>query len=174
MTISLRKIAQHAALYRVELLGEQTHVIAAREQTLEQFSSFSITPLQDVIVDKPEAARQERALPLRKAIPRIVAFIAQHEFVIDQQFPFDRPKRSLDARVRRGKEANQRDEQETRVEAFGPICLDKTVEFTIKAAFTDFGMDFVGDLAPALARLIVRFRLDHICSAIERDPSHDL
>ena len=35
VTVGLRKIAQHAAGQRIELFGEQTHVIAAREQTIE-------------------------------------------------------------------------------------------------------------------------------------------
>jgi hypothetical protein len=35
MTIDLRKIAQQAAGQRFKLFGEQTHFIAAREQTVE-------------------------------------------------------------------------------------------------------------------------------------------
>jgi hypothetical protein len=42
----LRKIAQHAASQRIDLLGEQTHVIASREQTLEKLSGIRIAALQ--------------------------------------------------------------------------------------------------------------------------------
>jgi hypothetical protein len=35
MTVSLREIAQHAASERIILFGEQTHVIAARKQTIK-------------------------------------------------------------------------------------------------------------------------------------------
>ena len=35
VTIGLRKIAQHAAGQRIKLFGKQTHIIAAREQTVE-------------------------------------------------------------------------------------------------------------------------------------------
>jgi hypothetical protein len=35
VTIGLRKIAQHAAGQRIKLFREQTHIIAAREQTVE-------------------------------------------------------------------------------------------------------------------------------------------
>jgi hypothetical protein len=57
----LRKIAQHAASQRIDLLGEQTHVIASREQALEKLASVCIAALQYVISDQPEAARQESA-----------------------------------------------------------------------------------------------------------------
>ena len=42
VTIGLRKITQHAAGQRIELFREQAHIIAAREQTLEQFPRFRI------------------------------------------------------------------------------------------------------------------------------------
>ena len=35
MTIVLRKITQHAAGERIVFLGEQSHVIATRQQTIE-------------------------------------------------------------------------------------------------------------------------------------------
>jgi hypothetical protein len=35
MIVSLRKIAQHAPEERIDLFGEQTHVAAAREQTVK-------------------------------------------------------------------------------------------------------------------------------------------
>jgi hypothetical protein len=35
MILSLRKIAQHAPEERIDLFGEQTHVAAAREQTVK-------------------------------------------------------------------------------------------------------------------------------------------
>jgi molybdate-binding protein len=35
MTVSLRKIAQHAATQWIELFGEQTYVIATRQQTVK-------------------------------------------------------------------------------------------------------------------------------------------
>ena len=43
MTIRLRKVAQHAASHWIELFSKQTHIIAAREQVLEQLARFCIT-----------------------------------------------------------------------------------------------------------------------------------
>ena len=62
MAVGLGKIAQHAAGYRIELLGEQTDVVAAREQTIEQLSGFRVAGLQYVVVDQPEAACEETLL----------------------------------------------------------------------------------------------------------------
>ena len=41
------------------IFGEQTYVIAAREQTVEQPAGFLEAALQNVIVDEPKTARQE-------------------------------------------------------------------------------------------------------------------
>jgi hypothetical protein len=62
VAVGLRKVAQHAAGYRIQLFGEQADVIAAREQTIEQTPRFRITALQDVMVDEPKAARQKCSL----------------------------------------------------------------------------------------------------------------
>ena len=61
MTISLGKIAQHLASERINLLGKQAHIIAARKQSVEQAAGFRVTTLQCVIIYKPEAAREKRA-----------------------------------------------------------------------------------------------------------------
>jgi hypothetical protein len=46
MTVGLGKIAQHAAAQRINLFGEQAHVVAVRKQTVEQLASFSTATLQ--------------------------------------------------------------------------------------------------------------------------------
>jgi hypothetical protein len=56
VTIGLRKVAQHAPCQRIELLGEQTYVIAACDQALEQAPGFLIPTLQYVIVEAIEVA----------------------------------------------------------------------------------------------------------------------
>jgi hypothetical protein len=61
MTIGLGKIAQHAAAKRINLFGEQAHVVAAGKQRVEQLVGFRIATLQYVVIDKPEAARENFA-----------------------------------------------------------------------------------------------------------------
>jgi hypothetical protein len=42
----LRKISEHSASHRVNLFGEQTHVIAAGKQSAEKFAGLHIATLQ--------------------------------------------------------------------------------------------------------------------------------
>jgi len=109
VAVGLRKIAQQAAGYRVELLGKQTDIIAAREQTIEQLSGFRVASLQYVVVDEPEAACEKRSLARGKAIGDILGLVAQHEFSIDQQLLLDRLQRSLNARITGREKAHQGD-----------------------------------------------------------------
>jgi hypothetical protein len=99
MTVGLGKIAQHAAAQRINLFGEQAHVVAARKQTVEQLAGFRIATLQYVVIDKPEAAREKSAFVGWQAIAGIVAFVAKEEFAIDQQAVLDRSQRPADARI---------------------------------------------------------------------------
>jgi hypothetical protein len=67
------KNAQHAAAQRIDLFGEQAHVVAARKQTVEQIAAFRIATLQYVVIDKPEAAREKSAFvnaaPISQPLP---------------------------------------------------------------------------------------------------------
>jgi hypothetical protein len=58
MAIGLGKVTQHAPGLRIELLGEQTDVVAAGEQTVEQPARLLIAALQYVIVNEPKTAGQ--------------------------------------------------------------------------------------------------------------------
>ena len=89
MAVGLRKIAEHAAGHGIELFRQQAHVIAVRKQTIEQLPRLRITALHYVIVDKPEAASQECSLAGRQAIVDIAGFVAQDEFVTDQELVLD-------------------------------------------------------------------------------------
>ena len=174
MAVSLRKIAKHPASLGIELFREQTHVITVREQTLEQLARFVIAALKDVIVDEPEAARQKCTFTFGQAVAGIVAFVTQHEFAIDQQSVLDRAKRPLNARVARGKETDKGNQQQTGIEPLGAIRLHEAIQLCVKSTLTNFSMNFVRDLTPALAELTEGFRCHFICGAIERDPRHDL
>ena len=90
MTIGLRKIAEHASGQRIELFSEQTHVIAAREQPIEELLGFGVSALQYVIVDQPKAARQKSSFAGGQAVAGIFGFVSENEFVADQQSVLDR------------------------------------------------------------------------------------
>src|SRR5262249_32559172 len=153
VTIGLREIAQHAASQRIELLREQADVIAAGEQAGKELARFRIAALQDVVVDEPEAAREEGPLACGQPVGGVFGFVAQDEFAIDQESLLNRSKGSADPRVLGGKKADQRDQQETGVELFGTVSLHKAVEVSVETTFTNFGMNFVGEVAPSPSRL---------------------
>ena len=76
MTIGLREIPQHAAILRIKLFSKQAHIIAACEQAFENRPSFHVAPLQYVVVDQPEAARQKSSFARRQAIVGIFCFVS--------------------------------------------------------------------------------------------------
>src|SRR5262252_3257586 len=150
VTIGLRKIAQHAAGQRIELFCEQAHVVAASEQTGEQFARLGIAALQYVIVDEPKAARQESSFACGQAVAGVFGLVAQNEFTVDQKSLLDRLKRSADPRVLGRKKADYRDQQQTGIEPLGAIGLHEAVKVAVETALADLGMDLVCDLAPSL------------------------
>src|SRR6476659_5301801 len=85
----LRKIAEVAPARGVVLLGQQTHVIAELEQSFEQTHGVVVAPDQDVRIDEPEAASQERALARFETIVDTLRTVPKHE-TVDAQFPLDR------------------------------------------------------------------------------------
>jgi hypothetical protein len=148
VAIGLRKIAKHAAGQWIDLFSEQTYVIAAGEQTVEQLPRFRIAVLQYVIIHEPKAARKESSFAWGQAIAGIFGFVPQNEFTVDQQSLLDCPKRSADPRVLGKKKADERDEQQTRVHLLRSVRLHKAVEVAVETAPTDLGMNLVGDLTP--------------------------
>src|SRR4029453_4233470 len=113
-----------------------------------------MAPLQDVVVDEPKAARQERAFAFGQAITGVFGFIPQNKFPIDEEFILDCPKCSLDPWIACGKEAHERDQQEAGIEPLGAVGLHKAVKIVVETALTDLGMDLVGDFAPPLLCLL--------------------
>ena len=109
VAIGLRKIAQHAPCGGIELFGQQSNVVAMREQTLEEPLRILVSTLQDVIVHQPKAASQEGAFARRKTIDALVRLIAQHKLIIDEQPLLDRFESSANPRIVRRQEADKRD-----------------------------------------------------------------
>ena len=72
-----------------------------------------------MIVGEPEAAGEERALARRQPVARPRRVVAQHEAVLDQ-LALDRRDRADDARIVGRQEADQRDQQQARVQLLAP------------------------------------------------------
>lgn len=116
MAVRLRKISQHAAAQRIDLLRQQADVVAPCEQAFEQIARFQNAPLQDVIVDEPKAAGKEGALTRRQPISRGFGPVAEHELAVHEQSLLDCLHRSPNPRVRRRQKTDKRDQQQTGVE----------------------------------------------------------
>ena len=114
-----------------------------------------MTPLQDVIVDKPKAARQKRAFAFRQTITGIFDFVAQNKFPIDQELVLDGSKRSLNSWIACRKKTDERDQQQAGIEPLGAVGLHETVKIAVETALADFGMNFASNLPPLLFRLVV-------------------
>src|SRR5262245_34710653 len=108
-----------------------------------------MSALQDVIVDQPEAADQKGAFSSRQPVAGLFRVVAQNEFAIDQQTVLDRSQCSLHAPIVCRKEADKRDQQQAGIESLGAIGLHKTFELRVKSALADFGMNVIGNGAPA-------------------------
>jgi hypothetical protein len=109
-----------------------------------------MTPLQDVIVDKPKAARQKRAFAFRQTITGIFDFVAQNKFSINEELVLDSAKRSLDSWIACREKTDERDQQQAGIKPLGAVGLHKAVKIAVETALADFSMDFVGNLAPPL------------------------
>jgi hypothetical protein len=110
-------------------------------RTIKQLAGLQMAALQNVIVDRPKAARQKSALSRRQAVAGICAFIPQNEFVLDQQPLLNGPNRISHARIGCRQKAHERDQQKASVESFRAVGLHETFEIAVKTAFAHFGMD---------------------------------
>src|ERR1700733_2143536 len=109
VAIGLRKVAEHSASGGIELLGQQSDVVATSEQTFEEPLRILVSTLQDIIVHQPKAASQERAFARRKTIDALVRFITQHKLILDEQPLLNRLESSANPRIVRRQEADKRD-----------------------------------------------------------------
>ena len=169
----LRKIAELAPVRRIVFLGQQPHVVAQRQQSLEEVARFLIPAEHCVIVRKPEAAGEERAFARREPVGPRSGVVTHHQSVA-QEAALDRRDRAVNPGVVRRQEADKGNEQKAGVERRCAKKLDKGVARRIEAAGAHLLMDRGSDGAPALERTAEFELLDRAHCAIEGDPGHDL
>ena len=92
----LREIAELPLSGWIIFFGKQSNIIAQRQQSAKQFARIFFSPLQDVVVRKPEAARQECAFSGKKPISSLTGMIPQHE-TVPNEIALDCPQRSAHA-----------------------------------------------------------------------------
>src|SRR5271169_5999934 len=115
MREGLWEVSDLAREARVELLCEKSDIVAQRQQTLEKLAGLVDASLQDIVVGQPKAAGQKGPLSGRQAV-HALSGVVTHDETVDDEAVFDRLYGSDDARVGRRKKADERHQQEARVE----------------------------------------------------------
>ena len=174
MTIGLGKVAEHSASDRIELLGQQSDIVATREQALKQPSRIFVSILQKIVVDQPKAASQESALAGREPIDAVLGFIPQDKLILDRQPLLNRFERSANLWVIGWKKTNEGNQKQTCVQARRAEGLHEAIDLSVEPALAHFRVYFIGDPSPFSPGLMKRFGLDAARRAIERDPRHHL
>ncbi len=88
--------------------------------------------------------------------------------------PLNGFERATHSRILRGQEADQRNEQSTRVEVLRSVALHEGSEFGVKAVAADIIMNSLAQLAPSIEWTIELEMFDGLDGAVECDPRHHL
>src|SRR5919107_1015492 len=169
----LWKVAYQPLCPRIVLFAQQAHVVAQREQPLEELHGLVSPAYAPQRVDHPEAADQERTLAPREAVVGLICPVSQDEavfgqFVADGLYGTDHPL------VVVGQEPDARDEQRARVEHLGAVRLGEGTPLCVVAFLQDVGVDLIAHGPPAVHRSLEPEALDACDEGAKRHPAHDL
>src|SRR5205814_1422451 len=87
VAVRLRHVAQLPSVVRVELLGEQAHVVADVQDTLEELPPFVGLADEMQVVGQPDRADDEGALLAAEPVAAVVVVVAKDEAVLQQLVP---------------------------------------------------------------------------------------
>ena len=160
----------------VVLLGEEPQVVPEREQPLEELLGLLAAALQHHHLHEPERAGQERPLAGREAVHvrvLLVRAVPLDEPVL-REVALDRGDGGRDARVVDREEADERQEQEARVEPVRAVRLRERADALVEALPAHLGVHLVAQREPPLDRPGATVLLHDPDAAVERDPRHHL
>jgi len=132
----LRKIAYQAARARVVFLGEQSHIVAQREQPLEQPARILATVEQHPVGGQPETAGEKYSFTRWQAVAGGIRVVTPHQAIICQM-TLDRRDGAADARIAGPQKTHQRQQQQARIEMPGAVAADETAEPAAEPAPAD-------------------------------------
>ena len=142
-----------AAAARVDLLGVQPERAGERQQLLAQLPGPLLLADLDERRHQPERADGERAFLARQPVVGLLDAVAQHQ-PVDGELVGDRQHRGADPRVVGRQEAQQRHQQERRVQRVGVVVLREHAAL-VEGVGADVGVDLVGRRSPALGQLVL-------------------
>jgi hypothetical protein len=125
--------------------------------------------------DEPERAREKDAFAAGEAVDASVLLreIAQDE-TVHRELPANRLDGGDDPFVRRGEEADERHQEDARVELGRAEALRERLLLGVPGLRQDVGVDLVSERGPAFHRPFAAELRAEPDGAIERDPGHDL
>jgi tetratricopeptide (TPR) repeat protein len=167
----LREVADHLAAARVDLLGQQAHVVDGRHGALERRGGLVELSGQRLRVRQPERAEQEGSLLAGQAV---MSQVAVHQAALVGQPGGDRVDGRLHPRVVAGQEAGDRQHQAGCVKIFAAEGLGEGTGLIVPAALVDGRADLVAGGGPPrrpVGRAELRGEGDR---PVERDPAHQL
>ena len=169
----LREVAEVAAAAGVELLGVEAERAGEREQLLAQRPGPAVLADLDQRRHEPERADRERALLAGEPVVGLLHAVAQHE-AVDGELVGDGEHGGAHARVVGREEAEQRHEQQRRVERVGLVVLREDAAL-VERVGADVGVDLVGRRpATRSASSTSSRRSREPGAAVGRDPAHQL
>ncbi len=158
---------------RTDLLGIQPQVVGIGKHLLEILSGFLDTSRPRQGFDIPETADAKR--PFNAFEPVVCGLI--HAIAVDmrgmRQFLLNAIQRLEHARVGRGREAGQRDQQRAGVNGVATIILHEALLFLAPALVHDLLEDGIAHLAPLLQGSRHSLALHRADGAFEGHPAHD-
>src|SRR5262245_422924 len=128
----LREIPELSFRPRVVLLGQEADVVAQREQSLEEPPRVVMAAEEQVDVDEPEAARDERALAGGKAVVGFPAVVAQHQAVHEETL-LDLLDCAAHAGIARRQEADHGNQERARVDELRAVRLHERANLRVVA-----------------------------------------
>ncbi len=111
----LREVPELASEAWIVFLGQKADIVAQGQQALEQLASLADAPLQDEVVGEPKAAGKKHPLAGRQPVDYLSGVVAANQ-PVDDEPALDRRDGSDDAWIGRRQKADERQEQEARVE----------------------------------------------------------
>src|SRR4029079_19394187 len=145
-------------------------MVGEAPEPLEELQCLLVPAEQLVAVGEPERTGQEDALPRRPDVDGLLMRAITEDEAVLHQLPLDRFDRASDAWIGRGQEADERKQEEGRVEVARPVRLRKGAELLVVAALADLLVDLVSQSAPAIDGPVESLFLDAPHRAIEGHP----
>ena len=116
----LGKVANQLPTARLVFLAQQSHIIAKRQQPLEQVQRLLAAAEHQISVRQPKTAGEEYALTSGQAVVRHLRIVTQDE-AIPQETVFDSGDRAANALVMWRQKSNCRQEQQAGVEFLAAV-----------------------------------------------------